>query len=327
MLSLRLATLIALSAALLLALGPRLAQAEQIESFEIAGWSGGVIADDDGRFSHCRLSAEYYSDITLGFMMGEAGLVIPLGRDAEALRRLKQGHLLEVDARHDTFGFELTGTLKALSLLERCVQRRLYADSLNPFGGPSQPGRGDPVGGGFASNPFGSETPQASPDAEDWTYRDFVVTPHELRDFLTTASGGSEVHVVSPDAGDAVVNFDVEGIGGTYFELPTDEEEPDATMAFRIVADSLAKHCRGRVGSGTLDRARSDELDLVRGFFACDAPDGYIAMIAISESYLDSFLTLAAPRGRQSATEALGRKLFSALLGSGSYEGVNLLLD
>lgn len=80
MLSLRLVALIALSAALLLVLWPRLAQAEQIERFEIVGWSGGVIADDDGRFSHCRLSAEYYSDITLGFMMSEAGPFVVLGK-------------------------------------------------------------------------------------------------------------------------------------------------------------------------------------------------------------------------------------------------------
>lgn len=80
MLSLRLVALMALSAALLLVLGPRLAQAEQIECFEIVGWFGGVIADDDGRFSHCRLSAEYYSDITLGFMMSEAGLFLVLGK-------------------------------------------------------------------------------------------------------------------------------------------------------------------------------------------------------------------------------------------------------
>ena len=194
MLSLRLAALMALAAALLLALGPRVAKAETIERLEIAGWVGGAYAEDDGSFSHCSLAATYNSDITLVFMMDDAGLylmlgkpgwqlpvgeryqltlsvdsswrqqvtglvtgdavlAIPLGQDPEALRRLKRGHLLDVDARHENFGFRLEGTMKALSLLERCVERRLYAGSLNPFGGPGERSDQGP------SNPFGPRQP------------------------------------------------------------------------------------------------------------------------------------------------------------------------
>ncbi|WP_119168943.1 hypothetical protein [Algihabitans albus] len=367
MLSLRLAAAIALTVALLLALGPRVAKAEKLESFEVAGWVGGAYAEDDGRFSHCSLGATYNSDITLVFLMddaglylmlgkpgwrlplgeqyqltlrvdqswqrqlpglvtGEAELTIPIGDDADALRSLKQGRFLGMDARHESFGFKLEGTMKALSLLERCVERRLYAGSLNPFGGPGEgPGEG-------TANPFGPVAPgapEAPLDPDDWTYRDFALTPQKLKEFLVAASGGGSARVHRPGANDAYLDFVVEGIPGTYLEFPTDMREPDATLTFRLLAEAFADDCRARVGSGTLDATLVGGLDIVRGFHACSSPDRYVAVIALSESYLDSLLTMEASREGQAVAERLGRRFFSTLAAAAgsSYEGVSLLFE
>jgi hypothetical protein len=224
--------------------------------------------------------------------------------------------LLQIEAAHDSFGFQLEGTKRAITLLERCLERHRYAGSLNPFGG-SGPEPQAPA------NPF-AERPER-PQDETWSLRDFAVSRGALRDFLVTATGGSRVELAASDAGDAYIDFAVEGIPGTYFEIPTDQRTPAAPQAFHVLTGYLAPDCRGEPTAEAIEGVENSKLQIVRGIYACELPVVYHAIVVVSEAGLDSFLVLEAPAGRRGAVEALGRKLYTALAGRGdSFQGVSL---
>ena len=354
MLSLRLATLIALSAALLLALIPRVTKADisLLEEFEVAGWSGGAYAEDDGP-GYCSLSRQYDSDTTLGFILGEPALylflsrpdwrlpvgerytltlrvdqswrrqltgevtgetilIIPLGRDVEALQSLKRGRFLEIDARHQSFDFELMGTSRALNRLERCVERLVDAGTANPFGGPAEP-LGE-HSGNQPENPFGQETLGALPNSDNWDRLGFRLSPVGLRLALMGLSGSMDVHIYPPEADASWVDIEVEGVAGRYMEVPNDWREPDAPRAFRKVVKAFAGACPREPDFGVLARDVVEENGFLRGFLACHEPDLYTEMIVWTEPYLAIVLGFGEPRSRQLEVEAITGGIYRMLV-------------
>ncbi|MGP1255163.1 MAG: hypothetical protein ACTS10_12165 [Kiloniellales bacterium] len=367
MLSLRLAALMALSAALLLVLGPRVAKADisLLEEIGVAGWRGAAAAEDDG-LGFCSLGKQYDSGTTLGFVMGEPGLylilsrpdwrlpigerytltlrvdqswqqqvtgevtqdtvlVVSLGRDVEAVRNFKRGRFLEVDARYQSFDFELTGTSRALSLLERCVERLAYAGSADPFGDSTEPlsatnpftGSADPFrerSNHDPENPFGQETPRALPFSDNWDRPGLRLSPEGLTFVLMALSGSTDVHVHQPEADVGSMQFEVDGVEGTYKEVPNDWRAADAPRVFREFIKALADVCPIEAGHGTLARDLVGQKDFVRGFLACDAPDLYMDVIVWSEPRLAIFLTFGEPRSRQSELEAVSEGIYRMLV-------------
>ena len=369
MLSLRLAALIALGAALLLALGPRVAKADTSLRFlgkiAVAGWTGAAVTKDDG-FGSCNLSRQYDSGTTLGFVMGEPGLylflsrpdwrlpvrehsavtlrvnqswrrqltgqvakettlMVFLGRDAETLRKFKRVRLLEIDSRYQSFRFELTGTSQALNLLERCVEWLVGAGSANPFGDSTEPfsatnpfaGSVDPFrehSNDDPENSFGPETPRASPNSDIGDRAGFGLSPGGLSFVLMALSGSTDVHVYPPEADVSSIQFEVDGVGGTYKEVPNDWRAADAPRVFREFIKALADVCPIEAGHGTLARDLVGQKDLVRGFLACDAPDLYMEVIVWSEPRLAIFLTFGEPSSRQSEVKAASGGIYKTLV-------------
>lgn len=78
MLRLRLKTLMALTVASLLILGPNVGKAEILEQFSFEGWEVIALAEDDGSFDTCLMISRHDNGITLAFAIDQSTLSLLL---------------------------------------------------------------------------------------------------------------------------------------------------------------------------------------------------------------------------------------------------------
>jgi hypothetical protein len=221
------------------------AEAETIERLDVGGWDITAYADDeDGQFLGCDASAQYKSDIILGFYIDrtfefELNLykrswnlrrgdeysityAIDGGREHRAtgsassekfvvfnlsqseFERFQHGNLLKVNAAGGTFFFKLDGSARALQAALDCTQRWVGKESASNSQDPFS-GNGA-TAGAATEDPFSPAPGNGNAKDTSEHQERFSAEAKQLATAFLRAGGVYDFEFFSPDTGNGALD-------------------------------------------------------------------------------------------------------------------------